>query len=70
MEASRVPGLAQLWLAAVGVEYCSAERRALGREQDSSMGAQCSGGGRGGSRRWQGKLAKVGADVEALKTGL
>lgn len=38
------------------------------------MGAQCSGGqvgggGRGSSRRWQGKLAKVGAEVEASETG-
>lgn len=35
VEASPAPCLAKLWLAAVGVEYCSAERRALGRKQDS-----------------------------------
>lgn len=53
MQAPPARCLAQLWLAAVGVEYCSAEQRALGREQGRSKGAQCSGGSRRGSwPRW------------------
>lgn len=53
MQALPAPCLAQLWLAAVGVEYCSAEQRALGREQGSSKGAHCSDGSKRGSwPRW------------------
>lgn len=64
VEAPPAPCLAQLWLAAVGVEYGSAEHRTLGRQQDSSMRgwARSAGVAQGwrrgvssdGSRRWQG----------------